>query len=113
MNAELIERREKIVKERFFEKIEKTDSCWIWKSYMSRSGSPLYKITFLQWFAVPSYIQRFSGGKDNYSAELLSWVLSGREIPANHFLRQTCKNNRCVNPEHFDLLERNLINCPD
>jgi len=69
---------------RFWEKVEKTDSCWIWKSPANRSGYGVIKIQ-----------------GSNRSCHRISYAIKFGEIPENLFVLHKCHNKKCVNPDHL------------
>lgn len=77
------------MEERFWSKVNKTDTCWLWKSSInpkSGYGSFVYK-------------------QHTKNAHRLSWVLSGNIIPEGHDVchasHEICGNRHCVNPAHL------------
>lgn len=70
--------------ERFWSKVEKTDTCWLW-----RAGTQFGTGRF-----------RFAG--ENLPAPRVAWFLSREEpvLPGEIILR-TCGNLLCVRPEHL------------
>jgi hypothetical protein len=96
----------KLTKDEFFLKVKKSDTCWKWSSYKSRTGVPLYK-------------RQHAKSSKCYDAVDLSWQFANGPIPFNHFLRNKNTNHHpslgcgCVNPDHWTLLEYNLTNCPN
>jgi hypothetical protein len=72
--------------ERLLSKIEKTDSCWIWKDRPSSRGYGRLNIH-----------QRGS-----ILAHRLSYELHIGEIPSGHVIHHQCGNQLCVNPAHLE-----------
>lgn len=74
--------------ERFWPKVRKTDSCWLWTAYADRDGY--------------GRITRCPGEMTGY-AHRLSWELVNGPIPEGMFVLHNCDTPSCVNPAHLRL----------
>lgn len=77
---------EKMMKICFLDRIEKTESCWIWTGSKTNRGYGIFTIT----------------GKV-MSAHRLAWKIHKGEIPNGLIIRHLCNNPICVNPDHLAL----------
>lgn len=72
--------------QRFWAKVQKTETCWNWTACL-----------------VQGYGQVGIGAKQ-YGAHRVSYVLMFGEIPDGLHIDHLCRNRRCVNPAHMELV---------
>lgn len=73
------------VSERFWAKVEKTDSCWNWTASIDRAG-----------------YGRVRNRLGTCLAHRIAYELLIGPIPAGLVLDHLCKNTTCVNPDHLE-----------
>ena len=71
---------------RFWDKVEKTDGCWMWTASTFNDGYGKFK---------------FEG--KNRRAHRMSWIIENGEIPEGMLVMHSCDNPLCVNPSHLSL----------
>lgn len=69
---------------RFWSKVNKTDTCWLWKPKALLS------------------VLRINGVSK--TARRISFCLAYKKTPADNFLENTCGNPMCVRPDHLKLV---------
>ena len=74
------------VQDRFWEKVDKSGACWLWRGAMYRRGYGVFRLN----------------GK-NLRAHKFSFEQQHGPIPAGMFVCHHCDTPRCVNPEHLFL----------
>ena len=82
--------------ERFWRKVLKTESCWLWLGCVSPNGY--------------GYIQI---NKKPYLVHRLSYEMANNtKLPNGHSLEidHLCRNKRCVNPEHLEIVSHQVNN---
>ena len=73
-----------IVEDRFFSKVDKTESCWLWKGCLHPEG-----------------YGTFRNGKA-VLAHVFSWQLVNGAVPNRLELDHLCRIRQCVNPAHLE-----------
>lgn len=72
------------VLKRFWDKVEKTDTCWIWIAHKIKKG-----------------YGHFHFQTDDILAHRFSYQLHKGPIPEGKLVLHTCDNPSCVNPDHL------------
>ena len=81
---------EKSVEQRFWEKVEKTETCWLWTGFKERKGYGYFRDGDFVWKA------------HRYAYELLVGPIpDGATID-----HAVCGNTSCVNPAHLEPVSR-------
>lgn len=78
--------RSRPIRERFWEKVKKTDDCWLWIAGVNTSGY--------------GTIGQRKPRKTRLATHVL-WELLGRPRRQEECLLHTCDNRRCVKPDHL------------
>jgi hypothetical protein len=76
-----------ITPERFLTKVLQTDSCWDWQGDIQKDGY---------------------GKLASALAHRLSYRLFKSEIPADLTIDHLCRNRRCVNPDHLEVVTKRI-----
>ena len=69
----------------FWNKVDKTDTCWNWTAYKDRDGYGIFGIKNV----------------GQFKAHRFSLMLEGVDIPKGYIVMHHCDNPSCVNPYHL------------
>lgn len=84
-------REKRPLEERFWEKVQKTDDCWLWTGTKNRRGYGGFHVT------TPS-------GRKTARAHRLSYEMHHRcSVPLGMEVMHSCDNPLCVNPAHLSV----------
>lgn len=73
---------------RFWGKVSKTESCWLWNGAATSSG-------------YGSYVVRHGSTFRHYSPHRLAYELANGKLDSELWLFHDCGVRRCLNPEHL------------
>lgn len=73
-----------VLTERFWEEVEKTETCWVWKRYNASNRSRFHL-----------------GGGFSVQGQYFAWQLAHGKRPDARRLKRLCDNPACVKPEHY------------
>lgn len=79
------ERRRRVTVDRFWEKVDKSDECWIWTASLDRHGYGQFKLS----------------GK-MLRAHRVAYELMVGVIPDGLVIDHLCRNRACVRPDHLE-----------
>lgn len=100
--------------DRFWSKVQKTDTCWQWIGGSTRGDSGKSPLSY------GSFTTGTHKAQKNWAAHRYSYFITHGEIPEGLMIRHKCDNSLCVNPSHLetgthkdnmrDMAERKRVN---
>lgn len=84
-----LNKRFELSKIRFWKKVEKTPSCWIWTAYIDKKG-----------------YGQFNPNGISTGAHRFSYFLAYKNLPPE--IDHTCRNTKCVNPSHLEAVSHRV-----
>lgn len=81
-----------VLTDRFWSKVEKTESCWLWTAYRDAGGYGRF------WILQPEKKRRL--------AHRVAFEALVGPVPAGFELDHTCHVRNCVNPSHLRIVTR-------
>lgn len=81
--------KRKSLEERFWSRVNKTDTCWLWTGHLASDG----------------YGQIYNG-KSSVYVHRLSLSFIGKTIPKGMEVDHLCRVKNCLNPEHLEVVTR-------
>lgn len=78
-------RKRLTVEERFWAKVQKTDTCWLWTACVVRGGYGLFMVRHGEAWMAHKYAYHLTGGI----------------VPEGLILMHACDVPNCVNPAHL------------
>ncbi len=83
--------------ELFWDKVTKTNLCWVWTGSLTAQGYGLYTVGW-------------GRNKKTYRAHRMAYELCVQDIPDGLELDHLCRVHNCVNPKHLEAVTHR-VNC--
>lgn len=82
-------RKRRPIGERFWEKVQKTDECWLWVAGLNADGYGMFES-----------VAEFGTNR----AHRVAWIMANGPIPQGMQLDHLCRVRSCVNPAHLEVV---------
>lgn len=76
----------KLTEQRFWEKVQKTDTCWLWTAGQMGKGYGGFRVD----------------AQSSIPAHRYSYLLHKGKIPVGYHIDHLCRVRKCVNPNHLE-----------
>lgn len=83
----MLDLHDESIKKRFWEKVDKTEDCWLWFGAHNEQGYGRIRIN-----------------KKSYYAHRLQMIWLGKDLPDGHHVDHLCRNPACVRPDHLEVV---------
>lgn len=80
------------MEKRFWAKVEKTNTCWLWTAWNNGTGYGLFKLDY----------------KTSVLAHRLSYEMAKGKIPKGLVIDHLCSTTLCVNPSHLEAVTQKV-----
>lgn len=87
---------------RFWNNVEKTDSCWLWAGATTHSYNSDGYLGSEKWKYGVLYARAQTGRRTQVRAHRFSYELHNGPIPKGLQIDHLCRNTLCVNPNHLE-----------
>ena len=89
----------KAFQQKFWEKVDKSDDCWLWLAATIKGGNGERKLPY----GVIGSGKTPGGSSRVLLAHRVSWEFHHGPVPAGYYIDHICHNTLCVNPYHLRL----------
>ncbi len=91
---------EYVHEDRFWSKVDASGDCWAWTAASAGKGYGKYTIPY----------RDGTGRSKHVYAHRHAWAVLVGEIPEGMVIDHLCKNRKCVNPDHLEVVTTRINN---